>query len=83
MLQFQADLLKVPVIRSSQVESTAWGVAALAGIKVGLIDGLDAVSKNWEHGETFKPKSDRTAEYAGWQAALKGTFATAGVTASI
>lgn len=77
MLQFQADVLAIPVIRSSQVESTAWGVAALAGIRAGLISGLDEVAANWQKDRAFAPECDRTADYAGWQAALKGAFACA------
>lgn len=78
MVQFQADVLGVPVIRSAQVESTAWGVAALAGVTTGVIDGLPAISAGWKRDKTFSPQADRAADYAGWQAALKGTFATAG-----
>jgi glycerol kinase len=78
MLQFQSDLLNLPVIRSSQVESTAWGVAALAGIKAGLISGLADVSDNWQHDLTLDPLKNRSADYAGWQSALKAAFAAAG-----
>lgn len=78
MLQFQSDVLNVPVIRSSQVESTAWGVAALAGIKAGLINGLSQVSENWQHDLTLRPTKDRSGDYAGWQSALKAAFACAG-----
>jgi len=77
MLQFQSDLLKVPVIRSSQMESTAWGVAALAGIKAGLIDGLKEVADNWQHDKTVRPLNDRSQDYKGWRAALAGAFAHA------
>ncbi len=78
MLQFQSDLLKIPVIRSSQVESTAWGVAALAGMKAGLIRDLKEISHLWRHDLTFVPETDRSADYAGWQRALNATFAGAG-----
>jgi glycerol kinase len=37
MLQFQADIIGVPVLRATQSESTAWGVAAMAALKTGLI----------------------------------------------
>lgn len=78
MLQFQSDVLQVPVTRSSQGESTAWGVAALAGIRAGLIGGLEEVSASWQHDLTVTPSRDRSAEYAGWQSALKASFACAG-----
>jgi glycerol kinase len=77
LMQFQADLLGVPVVRSGQMESTAWGVAALAGMQVGVIKDLAEITKNWKHGETFKRKTDRTAEHTGWKAALRGAFAAA------
>jgi glycerol kinase len=77
MLQFQADILGVPVLRASQVESTAWGVAALAGIKAGLIKDLAALNKSWQSDARQEPKVDRQAEYEGWQRALTGAFAYA------
>ncbi len=79
MVQFQSDLLGVSVIRSSQVEATAWGAAALAGLKAGVIASLDEIAESWQHDQTFTPQEDRAGDYAGWQAALKGTFACAGV----
>jgi len=81
MLQFQADLLNVPVLRSSQVESTAWGVAALAGLKSGLIKDLAALSKDWKSDAQIKPKVDRKDEYEGWKAALAGATVCAEINA--
>jgi glycerol kinase len=78
IVQFQSDLLQVPVIRSSQMESTAWGVAALAGIKAGLIKGLDEVSANWQHDLTANPARVCSSEYEGWRSALRASFACAG-----
>jgi len=78
ILQFQADLLGIPVIRSSQLESTAWGVAALAGIKCGLIDNIEKIAAGWQHDLTVNPKTDRGKDHAGWQAALRSAFACAG-----
>lgn len=78
LLQFQADVIRLPVVRSSQVESTAWGVAALAGLKTGLISGTQELQESWEHGQKFEVQSDRGADYSGWQAALRATFAQAG-----
>ncbi|HEY9793194.1 MAG TPA: glycerol kinase GlpK [Candidatus Obscuribacterales bacterium] len=88
LMQFQADVLGVPVVRSAQAESTAWGVAALAGMKAGIIKGLDEVTKNWKHGDTFTPKTNRAHEHNGWKAALRGAFAAskpedARITASV
>jgi glycerol kinase len=78
MLQYQSDLLEVPIIRSGQGEATAWGAAAMAALGAGLIDSLDTVSKVWIVDKKFAPTTDRKTEYLGWQAALKGTFATTG-----
>jgi len=78
MLQFQCDLLQVPVVRSSQVESTAWGVAALAGIKSGLFTDKEFESQ-WKRDLTVHPATKRSMEYAGWRKALRGAFACAGV----
>jgi glycerol kinase len=78
MLQFQSDLLGVPVVRSSQVESTAWGVAALAGIKAGLFSQEDFESQ-WKSDAKVHPRTSRTEEYEGWRKALRGAFACAGV----
>jgi glycerol kinase len=79
MIQFQADLLGVPVVRSSQVESTAWGVAALAGLKAGLFKSEEDIEALWQRDITVQPKVKRDIEYGGWQKALKGAFACAGV----
>lgn len=81
VLQFQADLLDVPVLRSSQVESTAWGVAALAGLKSGLIKDLAELNKDWKSDAQIKPKEDRKAEYEGWKAALAGATVCAEINA--
>ncbi len=77
LVQFQADLLGVPVLKSAQTESTAWGVAALAGIKCGVIRDVARVSDCWSHDYSVKPKNDRKQEYVGWHRALKAAFAAA------
>lgn len=79
MLQFQADVLDIPVLRASQVESTAWGVAALAALKAGLIKDLASFNKEWKSDAQVKPKVDRSHEYEGWKAALAGASACAAV----
>lgn len=77
MLQFQSDVLNVPIIRSGQTESTAWGAAAVAAIGVGLMSGVEEVQSVWLRDGAFTPGADRSAEYAGWRRALKGAFACA------
>ncbi|HEY9685039.1 MAG TPA: glycerol kinase GlpK [Drouetiella sp.] len=80
MVQFQADLLNVPVIRSAQLESTAWGVGALAALSCGLVKDFEELSADWQLDSKVVPKEDRSGDYKGWQAALKGAFAVAEAT---
>ena len=77
MLQFQSDVLNVPLIRSGQTESTAWGAAAVAAIGAGMLSGPDEVQAVWLRDCQFKPQEDRSRDYAGWRKALKGAFACA------
>ncbi len=77
MVQFQADLLKVPVIRSAQLESTAWGVAALAALTCGLVKDLAELSADWQQDSKIMPSTDRSTDYEGWQSAVRGAFAVA------
>jgi glycerol kinase len=73
LLQFQADLLGVPVRRPVVAETTALGAAYLAGLAVGYWEGLDDVRRNWALEREFSPQ--RTREdvdhlYAGWKKAV-------------
>ena len=51
LMQFQADVLGVPVVRPEVVETTALGAAYAAGLAVGVWDSLDDVRANWREGE--------------------------------
>ena len=73
MLQFQSDLLGIPVKRAKQVEATAWGVAALAALTQGLTN-KDELRKGWQSGLTVTPHQNCQNQYEGWKAALKGLF---------
>ena len=55
LLQFQADLLRVPVVRPKVTETTALGAAYLAGLAVGYWKGLDEVRANWGVDRVFEP----------------------------
>jgi len=55
LLQFQADLLRVPVVRPKVTETTALGAAYLAGLSVGFWKSRDDVASNWEIDRTFEP----------------------------
>jgi glycerol kinase len=56
LLQFQADLLRVPVVRPAVTETTALGAAYLAGLAVGYWKGIDDVRANWQIERTFEPQ---------------------------
>jgi glycerol kinase len=73
LLQFQADLLNVPVRRPVVAETTALGAAYLAGLAVGYWKGLDDVTRNWALDREFRPAMDaaqREKLYAGWKKAV-------------
>ncbi|MCH2546425.1 MAG: glycerol kinase GlpK [Alphaproteobacteria bacterium] len=72
--QFLADMLDVPVERPKIIETTAWGVAMLAGIGAGVYEGLDAMADNWQCERRFVPQmktSTRDRNYSGWLAAIE------------
>jgi glycerol kinase len=80
MLQFQADLLGVPVRRPVVRETTALGAAYLAGLAVGYWDGLDDVRRNWALDREFSPERSREEVermYAGWRKAVSRSLAWA------
>ncbi|MCM2371405.1 glycerol kinase GlpK [Aporhodopirellula aestuarii] len=55
LMQFQADLLQVPVVRPRVVETTSLGAAFLAGLAVGFWNGIDEVERIWQSERTFEP----------------------------
>lgn len=78
LMQFQADLLGIPVVRPAVVETTALGVAYLAGLHVGLYAGLDELSRQWRAERVFHPtmSRERAAErMAQWEHAVRQTIA--------
>ena len=80
LLQFQADLLGVPVRRPVVAETTALGAAYLAGLAVGYWDGLDDVRRNWALDREFAPERSRAEMdhlYAGWIKAVSRSLAWA------
>src|ERR1700722_16798273 len=73
MMQFQADLLQIPVVRPAVTETTALGAAYLAGLAVGYWKNLEGISKQWSVEKVFEPKMPRAqvAELRSrWNAAL-------------
>ena len=74
LMQFQADLLGVPVIRPETVESTALGAAYLAGLAVGFWPDVETIQSQWQVERRFEPDLPRErAEQlrAGWERALE------------
>ncbi|MGV3533428.1 MAG: FGGY family carbohydrate kinase, partial [Chthoniobacteraceae bacterium] len=73
LMQFQADLIGVPVVRPAITETTALGVAYLAGLAVGIWLNPEEISEQWRADRTFEPQlpADRRAELlAGWRNAI-------------
>jgi glycerol kinase len=74
LMQFQADMLGVPVQRPVVAETTALGAAYLAGLAVGFWSGLDDISSNWAMDREFAPTMAadvRARLYHGWQRAVE------------
>ncbi|MCC7548537.1 MAG: glycerol kinase GlpK [Burkholderiales bacterium] len=83
LMQFQADVLGVPVVRPRVLESTAFGAAALAGLGVGLWAGDAELDRHWSTERTFEPAMSadrREALLAGWARALERSKDWAGGT---
>lgn len=59
LMQFQADLLGMPVVRPAVIETTALGAAFLAGLACGIYKDLDALASLWQADKTFLPQLDR------------------------
>jgi glycerol kinase len=60
LMQFQADLLQIPVVRPAVTETTALGAAYLAGLAVGYWKSLDSIAKQWKVEKVFEPKMPRS-----------------------
>jgi glycerol kinase len=74
LMQFQADILQVPVVRPKVIETTALGAAYLAGLAVGFWKSRDEVHHAWQVERTFEPrmKPDQAAHRrARWSEALR------------
>jgi glycerol kinase len=81
LMQFQADMLNVPVVRPRSVETTALGAAYAAGLAVGYWQGFDDLRDNWAVTRTWTPSmgEDRRAMLtAAWHKAVERSFGWAG-----
>ena len=77
LMQFQADILGVPVVRPTVAETTALGSAYASGLAVGFWKNTDELRENWGIDKTWEPKMDaetRAKLYKGWLKAVTRTF---------
>jgi glycerol kinase len=77
LMQFQADLLGVPVIRPEVAETTALGAAYAAGLATGFWDNQEEVRNNWAEDKRWEPNMDadkRDEYYKYWKKAVTRTF---------
>jgi len=77
LMQFQADMVGVPVVRPVVAETTALGAAYAAGIAVGFWDGEGDVVANWAEDKRWLPQMDvaeRDRLYRNWKKAVTKTF---------
>lgn len=77
LMQFQADILDVPVVRPLVTETTALGAAYAAGLAVGFWSGFDELRNNWGQDRIWQPamsEEKRASLYAGWKKAVTRTL---------
>jgi glycerol kinase len=77
LMQFQADILDVPVVRPKVAETTALGAAYAAGLAVGFWKDYDELCSNWGREKEWLPAMDmnlRKKLYSGWKKAVTRTF---------
>ena len=77
LLQFQADILDVPVVRPVVAETTALGAAYAAGLAVGYWANLDDLRSNWQEGRRWTPNlaaDERERLYRNWKKAVTKTL---------
>jgi glycerol kinase len=77
LMQFQADVLDVPVIRPKVAETTALGAAYAAGLATGYWSDFQELRANWREDKAWQPKMDaetREKLYSGWKKSVTRTF---------
>jgi len=77
LMQFQADVLGVPVVRPTVAETTSLGAAYAAGLAVGFWSGISDLKKNWGQEREWQPSMDheqREKLRQGWKKAVQRTF---------
>ena len=77
LMQFQADILDVPVVRPKVAETTALGAAYAAGLAVGYWSGQDDLRANWAEDKRWVPAlgaEERERIYRNWKKAVTKSF---------
>jgi glycerol kinase len=77
LMQFQSDILDVPVVRPQMIETTSLGAAYAAGLAVGYWNDLDDLRQNWGIDKTWEPQMkevQRAKLFAGWKKAVERSF---------
>ncbi|AHH15942.1 glycerol kinase [Nocardia nova SH22a] len=77
LMQFQADILDVPVVRPVITETTALGAAYAAGLAVGFWSGTDEIRANWSEDKVWRPampEGERVRRYGEWNKAVERTY---------
>lgn len=77
LMEFQGDILNVPVERPTINETTALGAAYLAGLAVGYWESEEEIAKQWAVDKSFEPKMDeetREKLYTGWKKAVQAAM---------
>lgn len=73
LMQFQADLLGIPVVRPAALETTALGAAYLAGLATGVWASTEEIARQWRIERRFEPAMSRdeaAARLSGWTRAV-------------
>ena len=76
-MQFQADILGIPVERPKVTEMAALGAAYLAGLGVGFWESFADLEKHWQLDKRYEPQMDlqkREDLYSGWKRAVERSF---------
>ena len=76
LMQFQADLLGVPVVRPKVLETTALGAAYLAGLTTSLWKSKEEIASHWRAQHRFEPQMSRATaaeKMARWREAVSGS----------
>ena len=74
LMQMQADLLGLPLLRPAVTETTAWGAACLAALQSGVFTSVDDFARRWVSERTFEPQMSRDqaqAQMARWERAVR------------